>query len=98
MNFLSNYSFPRGALKGLGLIVIGNYVSARRQASGAVPDTAYNRYPGFKKCDVVLNYATKISGRGVNFSFGLRNVTDAEYLAGGWGVPRSFDGSVSTRF
>ena len=98
VNFLSNYSFQRGALKGLGLIVIGNYVSARRQASGAVPDTAYNRYPGFKKCDVVLNYATKISGRGVNFSFGLRNVTDAEYLAGGWGVPRSFDGSVSTRF
>lgn len=98
VNFLSNYSIQNGALKGVGFIVLGNYVSARRQGSGVTPDTSFNRYPGYKKFDVVFNYGTKISGRGVSFSLGLRNVTNQEYIAGGWGVPRSFDGSISTRF
>jgi iron complex outermembrane receptor protein len=98
VNFLSNYSFTTGALKGLGIIVTGNYVSSRRQGSGVTPDTSYNRYPGYKKADVVFNYGAKISNHDVRFSLGLRNVTNAEYIAGGWGVPRNFDGSVSTRF
>ncbi len=98
VNFLSNYSVQRGALKGLGLIVIANYVSDRRQGSGVTPDTWFNRYPGYKKLDVVFNYAAKIFNRTANLSLGVRNVTDQEYLAGGWGVPRSFDGSVSLRF
>ncbi len=98
VNFLSNYSIQHGMLKGAGFIVIGNYVSSRRQGSGTTPDTSFNRYPGYKKVDLVFNYGTKISNRPVNLSFGLRNVTNAVYLAGGWGVPRSFDGSVSLRF
>ena len=100
VNFLSNYSFREGTLKGLGVIVSGNYVGDRRSAGGATPDTVDNQLPGYTKFDLVFTYATKLTGRTANFSLGLRNVTDRSYYisSGGYGVPRSFDSSVSMRF
>ena len=100
VNLLSNYSFREGTFKGLGVIVAGTYVSNRRSTSGATPDTLDNRLPGYTKFDLIFTYATKLAGRTANFSAGLRNVSDKDYYvsSGGYGVPRSFDSSVSLRF
>lgn len=100
VNFLSNYSFREGSLKGLGVTITGNYVGDRRSAGGATPDTVDNQLPGYTKFDLVFTYATKLTGRTANFSVGLRNVTDRSYYisSGGYGVPRTFDSSVSMRF
>jgi iron complex outermembrane receptor protein len=100
MNFLSNYTFSSGALKGLGFVVIGNYVGNRRSTGGAVPDTDNNQLPSYTKFDVVLNYALKISAHQANLSFGLRNITNQSYYISqnGYGVPRTFDSSIRMRF
>jgi outer membrane receptor protein involved in Fe transport len=99
-NSLNRYTFTEGRLKGLSVIAIGTYVGNRRRGSGVEPDTKGNRLPDFFRADLVLNYGTKLYGAQTNFSLGIRNILNKEYYIsnGGYGDPRTFDGSIAFRF
>lgn len=93
----NKYTFADGPLKGFS--IGGGAVSrAATEVYGA-------NYPGmvapeFTRLDLLLGYVGKLSGRDVEYSLKVNNLTDKVYMDGarGFGEPRSLQGSITVRF
>lgn len=93
----TKYSFSSGPLKGFD---VGGGVVSR--TSTEVYGASYPGLvaPGYQRVDLLFGYRTKFNGRDMAYSLKINNLFDKVYLEGvnGWGMPLSYELSVTMKF
>ena len=94
----TKYNFASGALNGFS---IGGGVRDSGSARFASDQNVTVRMPAYRTFDFLAQHRFKISEREVQLQLNVRNAFDKEYREGnmgGWGDPRNFLVSLSTKF
>lgn len=94
----TKYDFKTGALNGFSL---GGGIRDSSSSLFVSDQNVTARMPAYRTLDALLQYRMKFAGRDAQVQLNVKNITDKKYREGnfgGWGDPRSFLVSVSTKF
>ena len=98
LSIWTKYDVRSGALNGWSF---GGGLRTSSSARFVADQNVTASMPSYTTLDLLVQYRTKFAGRDVTAQLNVRNVTDEEYREGnmgGWGDPRNFTFSLSTKF